>query len=70
MSREEIAALIEWVEARSLKEGDSEIIAAVIEKKVEIEHVYHEGEITSGDELRRLLAIPRPKGAKERGTDG
>lgn len=70
ITSEEIAALIERLEARSLKEGDGQIIAAVIEKMVEIEHLYQEGKITSGDQLRRLLAIPRPKRAKGHRSDG
>ena len=37
VSREELLALLERVEARSLKEGDEQIIKAVIEKTFQIE---------------------------------
>ena len=66
---DEIAALIERAEARSLKEGDEEIITAVIKKMVEIERLYHEGKITSRRKLRRLMAIPRPKPSGENKPD-
>ena len=66
---DEIAALIERAEARALKEGDGEIITAVIKKMVEIERLYHEGKITSKRKLRRLMAIPRPKKPEENKSD-
>jgi len=66
---DEIAALIERAEARALKEGDGEIITAVIKKMVEIERLYHEGKITSKRKLRRLMAIPRPKRHEEKKSD-
>jgi len=65
ITSEEIAALIERTEARTLKEGDAELITAVIKKMVEIEQLYHEGKITSGRKLRRLMAIPRSKPSGE-----
>jgi hypothetical protein len=65
ITSEEIAALIERAEARSLKEGDAQMITAVIKKMVEIEGLYKEGKITSGRKLRRLIAIPRPKPSGE-----
>jgi hypothetical protein len=61
ITSEEIAALIERTEARALKEGDVELITAVIKKMMEIEHLYQEGKITSGRNLRRLMAIARSK---------
>jgi hypothetical protein len=66
---DEIAALIERAEARALKEGDAQIITAVIKKMVEIEGLYHEGKITSKRKLRRLMAIPRPKMPGEKKSD-
>jgi hypothetical protein len=61
VSREELLALLERVEARSLKEGDGQILKAVIEKTFTLRQLYWEGKIPSKDELRRLLAIPRPE---------
>ena len=61
ISREEIAALIERAEARSLKEGDEQIIKAVIEKTLMIEQLVKEGKVSSKRKLRRLMAIPRPE---------
>jgi len=68
ISSEEIAALIERAEARSLKEGDGQIIAEVIRKTLSIrpdhgmiEQLVKEGKVPSGRKLRRLMAIPRPK---------
>jgi hypothetical protein len=66
ISREEIAALIERAEARSLKEGDEQIIKAVIEKTLLIEQLVKEGKIPSKRKLRRLMAIPRPKKPDEK----
>jgi hypothetical protein len=66
---DEIAALIERAEARALKEGDAEIITAIIKKMVEIEGLYKEGKITSGRKLRRLIPIPRPKPSEENQPD-
>lgn len=65
----EIAALIERTEARALKEGDAEIITAIIKKMIEIEGLYNEGKITSGRKLRRLIPIPRPKPSEENKPD-
>jgi hypothetical protein len=65
----EIAALIERTETRALKEGDAELITAIIKKMVEIEGLYNEGKITSGRKLRRLIPIPRPKPSEENKPD-
>lgn len=59
LSLEEIAALIERVEARSLKKGDGQVIKAVIEKTLLIEELVKAGKIPSKHKLRRLMAIPR-----------
>jgi len=61
LSLEELAALIERVEARSLKEGDGQILKAVLEKTLLIGQKYREGKITSKKQLRRLMGIPRPE---------
>jgi len=61
LTREEFAALIERLEARSLKEGDGQILKAVLEKTLLIERKYREGKITSKRQLRRLMVIPRPE---------
>ena len=61
VSREELLALLERVEAQSLKEGDGQILKAVLEKTLLIGQKYREGKIPSKDKLRRLLAIPRPE---------
>ena len=60
LSLEELAALIERVEAQSLKKGDGQIIKAVIEKTCLLEQLIREGKILSKRKLRRLLAIPQP----------
>jgi len=69
ITSDEIAALIERAEARALKEGDAEIITAIIKKMVEIEALYKEGKITSARKLRRLIPIPRPKPSEENKPD-
>jgi len=69
ISLEEIGALIERVEARSLKEGDEQIIKAVIEKTLLIEQLVKEGKVPSRRKLRRLMAIPRPKKLDEKKSD-
>jgi hypothetical protein len=69
ISLEEIAALIERAEARSLKEGDGQIIVEVIGKTLLIEQMAKEGKITSRRKLRRLMAIPRPKKSEEKKSD-
>jgi hypothetical protein len=61
LTPEEFAALIERLEARSLKEGDGQILKAVLEKTLLIEQKYREDKITSKRQLRRLMAIPRPE---------
>jgi len=53
-------ALLERVEARSLNEGDGQIIKAVIEKTFRVRQFHWEGKITSKGQLRRLLEIPKP----------
>jgi hypothetical protein len=60
VSREELLALLERVEARSLQEGDGQILKAVIEKTFRVRQLHWEGKITSKDQLRRLLEIPKP----------
>ena len=61
LTPEEFAALIERLDARSLKEGDGQILTAVLEKTLLIGQKYREGKITSKRQLRRLMAIPRPE---------
>jgi len=61
VSREELLALIERLEAESLKEGDAQILKAVIEKTFTLRQLYWEGKMPSKDKLRQLLAIPRPE---------
>ena len=69
ISMEEIAALIERAEARSLKEGDGQLIAEVVRKTRMIEQLVKEGTVPSGRQLRRLMAIPRPKKPEEKQSD-
>jgi hypothetical protein len=69
ISPEEIAALIERAEARSLKEGDEQIITAVVQKTLMIEQMVKEGKVPSRHKLRRLMAIPRPKKPDEKKSD-
>ena len=61
LTPEEFAALIERLEARSLKEGDGQILKTVLEKTLLIGQKYREGKITSTRQLRRLMTIPRPE---------
>jgi len=61
LTPEEFAALIERLEARSLKEGDGQILKAVLEKTFTLRQLYWEGKMPSQDKLRQLLAIPRPE---------
>jgi hypothetical protein len=61
LTPEEYASLIERLETRSLKEGDGQILKAVLEKTLLIGQKYREGKITSKRQLRRLMAIPRPE---------
>ena len=65
LSLEELAALLERAEARSLKQGDEQIIKAVIEKTLTLRQLYWEGKIPSKGKLRRLMAIPKPERADE-----
>ncbi len=69
ISTEEIAALIERAEARSLKKGDEQIITEVIKKTLRIEQLVKEGKVPSRRKLRRLMAIPRPKNPNENKSD-
>jgi len=69
ISSEEIAALIERAEARSLKKGDEQIITEVIRKTLMIEQLVQEGKVPSRRKLRRLMAIPRPKNPDEEQSD-
>jgi len=55
--------------SRSLKEGDEQIIKAVIEKTLMIEQLAKEGKITSKRKLRRLMTIHRPKKPDEEKSD-
>jgi hypothetical protein len=55
----DFAALIERLEARSLRKGDGQILEAVLKKALLIQQKYREGKITSRKQLRRLMAIPR-----------
>ena len=61
LTLEEFAALIERLEAQSLKKGDGQILEAVLKKTLLIQQKYREGKITSKRQLRRLMAIPRPE---------
>lgn len=61
LTLEEFAALIERLEARSLRKGDGEILEAVLKKTLLIQQKYREGKITSKKQLRRLMAIARPE---------
>jgi hypothetical protein len=61
VSREELLALLERLKAESLKEGDAQILKAVIEKTFTLRQLYWEGKMPSKDQLRRLLTIPRPE---------
>ena len=61
LTPEEFAALIERLEARSLKEGDGQILKTVLEKTLLIGQKYREGKLTSKRQLRRLMAIARPE---------
>jgi hypothetical protein len=65
LSMQELAALLERVEARSLKQGDEQIIKAVIEKTLTLRQLYWEGKIPSKGKLGRLMAIPRPERSDE-----
>jgi len=61
LTLEEFAALIKRIESQSLKKGDAQILEAVIKKTLLIQQKYREGKITSRKQLRRLMAIARPK---------
>ncbi len=45
VSREELLALLERLEAQSLKEGDAQILKAVIEKTFTLRQLYWEGKM-------------------------
>lgn len=61
LTQEEFAALIERLEAQSLKKGDGQILEAVLKKTLLIQQKYREGKITSKKQLRRLMMIARPE---------
>lgn len=61
LTLEDFAALTQRIKAQSLKKGDGKILEAVIEKTLLIQQKYREGKITSRKQLRRLMAIARPK---------
>ncbi len=61
LTPEEFTALIERLKAQSLKEGDGQILTAVLEKTLLIGQKHREGKITSRRQLRRLMAIARPE---------
>ncbi len=61
VSREELLALLERVKALSLKKGDGLLLKSIIEKTFTLRDLYWAGKLPSKDELRRLLAIPRPE---------
>jgi hypothetical protein len=65
VSGEELLALLARLEAQSLKEGDAQILKAVIKKTFTLRQLYWEGKMPSKDKLRRLLAIPRPETSDE-----
>ena len=65
VNREELLALLERVETRSLQEGDGQILKAVIEKTFRVRQLHWEGKITSRGQLRRLLEIPKPDRSDE-----
>lgn len=69
ISREEMVALLERLEAQSLKKGDGQILMEVIRKTLRIEQWVKEGKIPTGRKLRQFLAIPRPKEPGEKGSD-
>ena len=61
LTLEEFVALIERIEAQSLKKGDAQILEAVLRKTLLIQQKYREGKITSRKQWGRLLGIARPK---------
>jgi hypothetical protein len=61
LTLEDFAALTQRIKAQSLKKGDGQILEAVLEKTFLIQQKYREGKITSRKQLRRLMAIARPK---------
>ena len=61
LTLEDFAALTQRIKAQSLKKGDGQILEAVLEKTLLIQQKYREGKITSRKQLRRLMAIARPK---------
>jgi uncharacterized protein (DUF2461 family) len=65
LSLQELEALIRRVEARSLQQGDGQIIKAVIEKTFALRELVKNNKIPSRPKLRRLLAIPRPESPDE-----
>ena len=65
LTLEEFAALIERLEARSLRKGDGQILEAVLKKTLLIQQKYREGKIISKKQLRRFMAIARPEESDE-----
>ncbi len=61
LTPEDFAALTQRIKAQSLKKGDGQILEAVLEKTLLIQQKFREGKITSRKQLRRLMAIARPK---------
>ena len=61
LTLEEFAALIERLEAQSLKKGDGQILEAILKKTLLIQQKYLEGKIPSKKQLRRIMAIARPE---------
>jgi hypothetical protein len=61
LTLEDFAALTQRIKAQSLKKGDGQILETVLKKTLLIQQKYREGKITSRKQLRRLMAIARPK---------
>jgi hypothetical protein len=65
LSSEEIAALMERVEAGSLQPGDEKLISAILEKTFTLQKMVREDRIPKKRWLQRYWAIPRPKRSDE-----
>jgi hypothetical protein len=62
VSREELAALLQRVEARApLQKAEYQIITAIIKKTFTLQQIYREGREPSDEELEDLLTVPRPE---------
>jgi len=66
---DEIAALIERPKAGALKEGDGEIITAVIKSWLRSNGCTMRARSPSKPKLRAAMAIPRPKRHQEKKSD-